>query len=102
MHHDEGRVAAGRLCGDRRVRNRTTSTPSSKGTVYSVNGVKDSGQRTARPPGSMSQGSVDFGGSVRFASVAFNSASAFFLSTFPLSSFFLSSRLCSACVEINQ
>ena len=50
----------------------------------------------ARPPGSTSQGSVDFGGSVKFESVAFNSASAFFLSTLPFSSFFLSSRLCSA------
>ena len=49
-----------------------------------------------RPPGSTSQGSVDFGGSVRLARVAFNSASAFFLSTLPFSSFFLSSRLCSA------
>ena len=49
-----------------------------------------------RPPGSTSQGSVDFGGSVKFASVAFNSASAFFLSTLgPFSSFFIS-RLCSA------
>mmetsp|Transcript_24936 Transcript_24936/g.64769 ORF Transcript_24936/g.64769 Transcript_24936/m.64769 type:complete len:267 (+) Transcript_24936:208-1008(+) len=50
-----------------------------------------------RPPGSISQGSVDFGGSVRFASVAFSSASAFFLSTLgPFSSFFFISRLCSA------